>query len=117
MCEEDLHPITFTEVENVDYQLPPIDLLKQPQQTDQSGEYALIHENAAKLERTFQSFGVKANVTQVHLGPAVTKYEVHPDAGVKVSKIVSLTDDLALSISSKGYSNGSTYSWKISDWN
>ena len=99
--EGDLHSITFTEVENVDYQLPPIDLLKQPRHTDQSGEYALIHENAAKLERTFQSFGVKANVTQVHLGPAVTKYEVHPDAGVKVSKIVSLTDDLALALAAK----------------
>ena len=99
--EEELQPITFTEVENVDYQMPPIDLLKQPRQTDQSGEYALIHENAAKLERTFQSFGVKANVTQVHLGPAVTKYEVHPDAGVKVSKIVSLTDDLALALAAK----------------
>ena len=101
MIEEDLQPIAFTEVENVDYQLPPIDLLKQPRHTDQSGEYALIHENAAKLERTFQSFGVKANVTQVHLGPAVTKYEVHPDAGVKVSKIVSLTDDLALALAAK----------------
>ena len=54
-----------------------------PKHTDQSGEYKMIHENAAKLEKTFQSFGVKATVTQVHLGPAVTKYEVHPDAGVK----------------------------------
>ncbi len=75
--------------------------IKATRHTDQSGEYALIHENAAKLERTFQSFGVKANVTQVHLGPAVTKYEVHPDAGVKVSKIVSLTDDLALALAAK----------------
>ncbi|WP_071395279.1 FtsK/SpoIIIE family DNA translocase [Bacillus tuaregi] len=102
--EEDTPPITFnevTEVENVDYELPPIDLLKLPKYTDQSGEYALIQENAAKLERTFQSFGVKATVTQVHLGPAVTKYEVHPDVGVKVSKIVSLTDDLALALAAK----------------
>ena len=117
VVEEDLQPIAFTEVENVDYQLPSIDLLKQPRHTDQSGEYALIHENAAKLERTFQSFGVKATVTQVHLGPAVTKYEVHPDAGVKVSKIVSLTDDLALALSCKRYSNGSTDSRKICNWN
>lgn len=94
-------PITFTEVENVDYELPPISLLKLPRHTDQSGEYELIHANAAKLERTFQSFGVKARVTQVHLGPAVTKYEVHPDVGVKVSKIVSLSDDLALALAAK----------------
>ena len=90
-------PITFTEVENAAYELPPLRLLKLPKKTDQSGEYELIHANAAKLERTFQSFGVKARVTQVHFGPAVTKYEVHPDVGVKVSKIVSLSDDLALS--------------------
>ncbi|MBF5067073.1 cell division protein FtsK, partial [Salmonella enterica subsp. enterica serovar Istanbul] len=55
----------------------------------------------AKLERTVQSFGVKARVTQVHLGPAVTKYEVHPDVGVKVSKIVSLSDDIALALAAK----------------
>ncbi|MGG1678682.1 DNA translocase FtsK [Neobacillus sp. NRS-1170] len=94
-------PITFTEVENVAYELPPLRLLKHPKKTDQSGEYELIHANAAKLERTFQSFGVKARVTQVHLGPAVTKYEVHPDVGVKVSKIVSLSDDLALALAAK----------------
>jgi DNA segregation ATPase FtsK/SpoIIIE, S-DNA-T family len=99
--EEEAPAITFTEIENVDYELPPIRLLKQPRHTDQSGEYELIHANAAKLERTFQSFGVKATVTQVHLGPAVTKYEVHPDVGVKVSKIVSLTDDLALALAAK----------------
>ncbi|WP_449619436.1 DNA translocase FtsK [Robertmurraya sp. Marseille-Q9965] len=99
--EEIAPPITFTEVENVDYKLPPIKLLKLPRHTDQSGEYELIHANAAKLERTFQSFGVKARVTQVHLGPAVTKYEVHPDVGVKVSKIVSLSDDLALALAAK----------------
>lgn len=99
--EEEAPPITFTEVENVDYELPPMHLLKLPRHTDQSSEYQLIHENAAKLEKTFQSFGVKATVTQVHLGPSVTKYEVHPSAGVKVSKIVSLTDDLALALAAK----------------
>ncbi|MCZ0872155.1 DNA translocase FtsK [Peribacillus sp. AS_2] len=94
-------PMNFTEVENKEYLLPPLSLLLQPKKTDQSGEYQLIHENAAKLERTFHSFGVKARVTQVHLGPAVTKYEVHPDVGVKVSKIVSLSDDLALALAAK----------------
>jgi DNA segregation ATPase FtsK/SpoIIIE, S-DNA-T family len=99
--EELQHPIAFAEVENTAYELPPINLLKLPNKTDQSGEYELIHANAAKLERTFQSFGVKARVTQVHLGPAVTKYEVHPDVGVKVSRIVSLNDDLALALAAK----------------
>jgi S-DNA-T family DNA segregation ATPase FtsK/SpoIIIE len=93
--------MNFSEVENVDYQLPPLSLLKLPKQTDQSNEYEFVHSNAAKLERTFQSFGVKARVTQVHIGPAVTKYEVHPDIGVKVSKIISLTDDIALALAAK----------------
>lgn len=100
--EDNTPPITFTEVENVDYELPPLRLLRLPKKTDQSGEFELINKNAAKLERTFQSFGVKARVTQVHLGPAVTKYEVHPDVGVKVSKIVSLSDDIALALAAKG---------------
>ncbi|MED4229210.1 DNA translocase FtsK [Neobacillus cucumis] len=102
--DDNTPPISFTgaEVENVSYELPPLRLLKAPKKTDQSGEYELIHANAAKLERTFQSFGVKARVTQVHLGPAVTKYEVHPDVGVKVSKIVSLSDDIALALAAKG---------------
>lgn len=88
-------------VENKDYQLPPVNLLKLPPHSDQSGEYSLIQSNAKKLESTFNSFGVKAKVTQVHLGPAVTKYEVMPDVGVKVSKIVSLHDDLALALAAR----------------
>lgn len=99
--EDSVVPITFTEVENKDYKLPPLKLLKLPRKADQSGEYDAIHANAAKLERTFQSFGVKARVTEVHLGPAVTKYEVHPSEGVKVSKIVNLSDDLALALAAK----------------
>ncbi|KIY20757.1 FtsK/SpoIIIE family DNA translocase [Mesobacillus subterraneus] len=99
--EEFKQPIAFAETENTSYELPPMDLLKLPNKTDQSGEYELIHANAAKLERTFHSFGVKARVTQVHLGPAVTKYEVYPDVGVKVSRIVSLNDDLALALAAK----------------
>lgn len=87
--------------ENEDYTLPPISLLNAPPHSDQSGEYSLIQANAKKLEQTFHSFGVKARVTQVHLGPAVTKYEVLPDTGVKVSKIVSLSDDLALALAAR----------------
>lgn len=83
------------------YILPSVTLLNPPPEYDQSGEYSVIQSNAKKLEQTFVSFGVKARVTQVHLGPAVTKYEVLPDSGVKVSKIVSLQDDLALALAAK----------------
>ncbi|MGM7720428.1 DNA translocase FtsK [Metabacillus sp. Hm71] len=96
-----LQPMTFVEVENKDYELPPLDLLKAPKHNSQQADKKNIYENARKLEKTFQSFGVKAKVTQVHLGPAVTKYEVYPDVGVKVSKIVNLSDDLALALAAK----------------
>ncbi|WP_275973736.1 DNA translocase FtsK [Parageobacillus sp. KH3-4] len=99
--EEESPPLAFSEMENADYQLPPLDLLRLPKQTSQAKDHANIYANARKLEKTFQSFGVKAKVTQVHLGPAVTKYEVYPDVGVKVSKIVSLSDDLALALAAK----------------
>ncbi|WP_016936074.1 FtsK/SpoIIIE family DNA translocase [Bacillus siamensis] len=94
-------PMTFTELENKDYQMPSLDILADPKHTGQQTDKKNIYENARKLERTFQSFGVKAKVTQVHLGPAVTKYEVYPDVGVKVSKIVNLSDDLALALAAK----------------
>lgn len=94
-------PMTFTELENKDYEMPSLDLLADPKHTGQQADKKNIYENARKLERTFQSFGVKAKVTQVHLGPAVTKYEVYPDVGVKVSKIVNLSDDLALALAAK----------------
>ena len=90
------------EEENESYILPSPELLKETPYNDQSGEYDSIQANAQKLEDTFLSFGVKARVTQVHLGPAVTKYEVLPATGVKVSRIVSLTDDIALALAASG---------------
>ncbi|WP_223700167.1 DNA translocase FtsK [Sutcliffiella deserti] len=94
-------PMAFTEVENKEYQLPSLDLLDEPVVNHQTTEHENIYQNARKLEKTFASFGVKAKVTKVHLGPAVTKYEVYPDVGVKVSKIVNLSDDLALALAAK----------------
>nr|WP_324199211.1 DNA translocase FtsK [Carnobacterium viridans] len=89
------------ERENKDYQMPPSHLLNEIPQNDQTNEYALIQKNVKKLEETFQSFGVDAKVTKANLGPAVTKYEVQPAVGVKVSKIVNLSDDIALSLAAK----------------
>lgn len=89
------------EPENRDYQLPPTTLLNEIEALDQTNEYALIKQNVAKLEETFASFGVDAKVTKANLGPAVTKYEIQPAVGVKVSKIVSLSDDIALALAAK----------------
>lgn len=99
--EQDLEMFQQESFENEIYQLPPVDILAPAKVTDQSKEYDQIKVNAKKLEDTFESFGVKAKITQVYLGPAVTKYEVQPSVGVKVSKIVSLSDDIALALAAK----------------
>ncbi|MGM0523167.1 MAG: DNA translocase FtsK [Bacillota bacterium] len=99
--ETELHVEPMTEKENMDYVLPPVTLLEAPVQKKKSQEKGKIQEIVRKLETTFESFGVKAKVTRVHVGPAVTKYEVYPEAGVKVSKIVNLHDDLALALAAK----------------
>nr|WP_069366679.1 DNA translocase FtsK [Salisediminibacterium beveridgei] len=93
--------LVVSESENKEYHLPPFDLLKSQVKPNQSKEHSMLSKNARKLEETLDSFGVKAKVTKVHLGPSVTKYEVYPNAGVKVSKIVNLTDDLALALAAK----------------
>ncbi len=98
---DDAPLIQTQQEENPAYILPTIQLLNEPAEHDQSGEYKAIKTNAKKLEQTLLSFGVKVKVTQVHLGPAVTKYEIMPDVGVKVSKIVNLQDDLALALAAK----------------
>jgi len=57
---------------------------------------------AKKLEETLKSFGVDAKVVNVSVGPAVTRYELQPSPGVKVSKIVSLSDDISLNLAASG---------------
>ncbi|WHA08888.1 DNA translocase FtsK [Enterococcus montenegrensis] len=98
---EDLDFEIPAEAEDRDYQLPDVTLLDSLPPTDQSDEYQKIEHNIGVLEKTFQSFGVDAKVVKASLGPAVTKFEVQPAVGVKVSKIVSLTDDIALALAAK----------------
>ncbi|MDN6627062.1 MAG: DNA translocase FtsK, partial [Pisciglobus halotolerans] len=103
--QEDNHkPLDFeiaAEAENEDYTLPTSVLLDEIEQKDQSSEYKVIEQNVKKLEETFSSFGVDAKVVKAKLGPAVTKYEIKPAIGVKVSKVVNLSDDIALSLAAK----------------
>ena len=91
----------FDEEDNEGYLLPNLDLLNEVPNQDQSAEMSLLEDNAQLLEDTFQSFGVNARVVDAKLGPAVTKYEVQPATGVKVSKIVSLSHDIALALAAK----------------
>lgn len=80
------------------YRLPPITILNRSLKVKSFRLSKDISENIKILEETLDSFGVKAKVTQVSRGPAITRYEIQPPQGVKVSRIVSLADDIALSM-------------------
>lgn len=77
---------------------PPLDLLQKPLQVKPTRLNKDITENVRILEETLESFGIRAKVTQVSKGPAITRYELQPAPGIKVSRIVNLSDDLALSL-------------------
>lgn len=82
----------------IKYIYPPLSMLSLPR-THGEQQHLKISKNRAKLlENTLLSFGVKAKVIHVQSGPTVTRFEVQPEAGVKVSKIISLSDDLALNL-------------------
>ncbi|MDS1029054.1 DNA translocase FtsK 4TM domain-containing protein [Bacillota bacterium LX-D] len=80
------------------YNLPPFNLLQVVERHNSTKGTKDITETVKVLENTLESFGVKLKVTQVSCGPAITRYEAQPAPGVKVSKIVSLADDIALSL-------------------
>ncbi|MGI5876550.1 MAG: DNA translocase FtsK 4TM domain-containing protein [Dethiobacteria bacterium] len=81
-----------------EYHLPPLDLLNKVNRLRDSQQQKVIKERAKALENTFESFGVNVKIKEVQAGPAVTRFEIQPDSGVKVSKILSLSDDLALNM-------------------
>ena len=80
------------------YEYPPIELFDKAPEDSDEGATAELQANAQKLVDTLESFGVKTRVLDISRGPAVTRYEVQPMAGVKISRITSLADDLALNL-------------------
>ena len=84
------------------YVFPPMDLLSRNQAIQSSESKSEMLHNAKKLETTLKSFGVDAKVIQINKGPTVTRYELSPSQGVKVSKIVNLADDIALNLAASG---------------
>lgn len=80
------------------YKFPTADLLSQPKKTNNSNRDAHVRETAIKLKNTLETFGVNVTITNYSCGPAVTRFEMQPEQGVKVSKIVSLSDDIKLNL-------------------
>ena len=88
-------------VEDENYEYPPVELLgKTPKKGLKGGAKALT-DTATKLQKTLYSFGVSAKVENVSVGPAITRYELKPAEGVRVSKIANLADDIALNLAAE----------------
>lgn len=84
------------------YQLPPLDCLNPPKLSLGGGSEAELRDNAGKLIDVLQSFGVRTTLVDIARGPSVTRYELAPAAGVKLSKITGLADDIALNLAASG---------------
>src|SRR5699024_5323369 len=80
------------------YNTPPLSLLKSPSLKGNSNDKKEILNNAKKIEDTINNFGIGASVSNINKGPTVTCYELLPDPGIKLSRIVSLSDNIALSL-------------------
>lgn len=97
------HEIAEQAVETVTYTFPPIDLLKSVDNEANAEEAgAEMRANADTLVNTLKSFGVQTRIVDIHRGPTVTRYELQPSAGVKISKITGLADDIALNLAAAG---------------
>ena len=87
-------------VEDQNYEFPPIEFLEEGKMTAKNSKKA-IADTASKLQRTLHSFGVSAKVENVSVGPTITRYELKPAEGVRVSKIANLADDIALNLAAE----------------
>ncbi len=84
------------------YRIPPISLLNEPKYENAKSASADLDSTATRLVDTLRSFGVETRIVDISRGPAVTRYELQPCAGVKISKITNLADDIALNLASAG---------------
>ncbi len=84
------------------YHYPPVQLLNLPQNTNEQNAMEELQTNSRKLIDTLNSFGVNATITNICRGPSVTRYELQPAPGVKISKITNLSDDIALNLAANG---------------
>ncbi len=93
------HAMTVEDDEHYEY--PPLEILGKPSKKGLKGGAKALTDTAAKLQKTLYSFGVSAKVENVSVGPAITRYELKPAEGVRVSKIANLADDIALNLAAE----------------
>ena len=101
--KEDIETIELDEIKetNVNYKFPPITLLSKPTKNNNKNNQEAIKDTVNVLQEVFHDFGVEAKVVAINIGPAVTQYELEIKAGTKLSRIVSLDKELALSLAAK----------------
>lgn len=97
--EEEPENITM---EQEEYKFPPIDLLRGITTKSPAAEQAELENTAQRLVNTLKSFGVETKIVDISRGPTVTRYELQPSSGVKISKITNLADDIALNLATAG---------------
>lgn len=106
--EEELENAGYSPVEieekkeKPEYHFPPVQLLSLSKNNNDRNASEEMHNNAKKLIDTLDSFNVKASIVNICRGPSVTRYELSPAPGVKISKITNLSDDIALNLAANG---------------
>ncbi|WP_449078360.1 DNA translocase FtsK [Ruminococcus sp.] len=106
--EEELENASYSPVEirekeeKPEYHFPPVQLLSLSKNNNDRNASEEMHNNAKKLIDTLDSFNVKASIVNICRGPSVTRYELSPAPGVKISKITNLSDDIALNLAANG---------------
>lgn len=100
MRKEGAAAVTHTEAPKKErpYHFPPLSLLQKPGSKNTGDGVKELKNTAAKLQQTLATFGVKVTITDISQGPSVTRYELQPEQGVKVSKILGLADDIKLNL-------------------
>ncbi len=89
------------QVPEKEYVFPPVSLLSRPKGVSKGMSNAELKETASKLQNTLRSFGVNVTITNISCGPSVTRYELQPEQGVKVSRITALADDIKLNLAAE----------------
>lgn len=96
--EETNEPVVFEVV----YELPPLDCLDKPKLNSSSGSAEELRQRGETIVKTLKSFGVGTRIVDICQSPSVTRFELQPDPGVKISKITALSDDIAMNLAAYG---------------
>ena len=99
--EESQEEVKEKNTVNTAYKLPTLDLLNKPKRVDNSSDNAQVDDNIVALEQVLKDFGINAKVVEVHIGPAVSQYELEVASGTRVNKITSINREIALALAKK----------------